>query len=300
MNRLIRSALSYVSLGLLLLSTPFLLAEKPLTHEEGRAMDHQNPTWPTVSSHLPDPSKATAQQLETAADVLRARRFMEDALDYFGYAIQRGGDEVRLLNKMGVTQLELRRPTEARIYFQRVVKLKKKDAEGWNNLGAIEYLEGRFGNAITDYRRAIKLDKSSATYHSNLATAYFDKKDFESARKEYEIALKLDPDMLTHHGTAGTTTRMLSPEDHARFCYELARLYAARGDEENMLHFLTMASESGFDVLHEMGNDNVLNKYRKDPRVVLLVKNANEMRGVKTSVADAATPPPPLPPAGKK
>jgi tetratricopeptide (TPR) repeat protein len=299
MNRLHRSSLPYVFSGFLLLSASLVLAQKPLTHEEGRAQDHQNPTWPTIAAHLPDPNRATAQQLETAADVLRARRYMEDALDYFWYAIQHGGDEPRLLNKMGVTELELRRPAQARIYFTRVVKLKKKDAEGWNNLGAIEYLEARYGNAISDYKRAIKLDKESATYHSNLGTAYFDKKDFESARKEYEIALKLDPEMLQHHGTAGTATRMLSPEDHARFCYELARLYAARGDEENMFHFLTMASEAGFDVLHEMSNDNVLNKYHKDPRVLLLVKNSRELRGIRTSVADAATPPP-LPPADKK
>jgi tetratricopeptide (TPR) repeat protein len=291
MSRHFRSSLPYLFSGFLFLCAS-LSAQKALTHEEGRALDHENPTWVSVANHLPDPAKASATQLETAADVLRARRFLEDALDYFGYAMQRGGDEVRLLNKMGVTQLELRRPVQARACFQRVVKIRKKDAEGWNNLGAIEYLEGRYGNAITDYKRAIKLDKESATYHSNLATAYFDKKDFESARKEYEIALKLDPDMLQHHGTAGTTTRMLSPEDHARFCYELARLYASRGDEENMLHFLTMASESGFDVLHEMSTDSVLNKYRKDQRVLLLVKNAKDLRGSRTSLADAATPPP--------
>lgn len=297
MSRLFCSPLPYLFSALLLLSAPLVPAQKPLTHEEARAMDHQNPTWPTVAAHLPDPSKATAQQLETAADVLRARKFMEDALDYFGYAIQHGGDEIRLLNKMGVTELELRRPMQARFYFQRVVKLKKKDAQGWNNLGAIEYLEGRYGSAISDYKRAIKLDKQSATYHSNLATAYFDKKDFESARKEYEIALTLDPDMLQHHGTAGTTTRMLSPEDHARFCYELARLYAARGDEENMLHFLTMAGESGFDVLREMAHDSVLSKYQKDPRVLLLVRNSKDLRSTRTSVADAA--PPPLAPEKK-
>jgi len=282
----------------MLFSCATLCAQKTMTHEEARALDHENPSWTSVAAHLPDPNKSTAQQLETAADVLRARRFLEDSLDYLGYALQRGGNEVRLLNKMGVTELELRRPIQARACFQRVVKIQKKDPEGWNNLGAIEYLESRFGNAISDYKRAIKLDKETATYHSNLATAYFDKKDFDSARKEYEIALKLDPDMLTHHGTAGTTTRMLSPEDHARFCYELARLYASRGDEESMLHYLTMASESGFDVLHEMSSDTVLGKYRKDPRVLLIVKNAKDLRGTRTSVADAEAPPP-LPPDKK-
>jgi tetratricopeptide (TPR) repeat protein len=291
-------SLRYFPLGFLIV---FLLlnvrasGQRPLSHEEARALDHQNPVWESVRNHLPDPQVATAAQLESAADVLRARRFLEDAIDYYGFAMQRGGEQGHLLNKLGVTQLELRNVNQARIYFQRVVKLQKKNPEGWNNLGAIDYLTGRYGNAISNYKRAIKLDKNSATYHSNLGTAYFDKKDFEAARREYDTALKLDPDMLSHHGTVGITTRMLSPADHARFCFELARLYAQRGDEQTMLHFLTMSSEAGFDVLSEMGSDSALSRYRKDPRVILLVKNAKELRDKGTSIAQSSGPAPPLP-----
>jgi len=291
MGRQVRSFL-FGLLVLSLLGAPIKAQRETMTHEEARALDHQDPTWLTVSNHLPNPQTATAAQLETAADVLRARRFLEDALDYYGYAISRGGHEVALLNKMGITELELQRPVQARAFFQRVVKMNKKEAEGWNNLGAIEYLGGRLGTAVSDYKRAIKLDKTSASFHSNLATAYFDEKQFDSARKEYDVALKLDPDLLQHHGTVGSTTRMLSPEDHARFCYELARLYASRGDEQQMLHFLTMASEAGFDVLHEMSTDSVLGRYRKDPRVLLLVKNSHDLRTNQASI-DA----PQLPPA---
>jgi hypothetical protein len=89
---------------------------------------------------------------------------------------------------------------------------------------------------------------------------------------------------------------VLSPEDHARFCFELARLYAQRGDETTMFHFLTMASESGFDVLDHMTYDSALGKYRKDPRVLLLVKNSKEMRNRGIPIAAGTTPPPPLPP----
>ena len=269
--------------------------QNPLGHEEARALDHQNPVWESVRAHLPDPGRASAAQLEGAADVLRARRFLEDAMDYYGFAMQRGGEPIHLLNKMGVTELELRNVAQARVYFQRVVKAQKKNPEGWNNLGAIDYLTGRYGSAISNYKRAIKLDRDSATYHSNLGTAYFDKKDFDAARKEYDLALKLDPEMLTHHGTVGVTTRMLSPEDHARFCFELARLYAQRGDEGTMLHYLTMSSEAGFDVLGEMGSDSVLSHYRKDPRVILLVKNAKDLRDKGTSIAQSSGPAPPLP-----
>jgi tetratricopeptide (TPR) repeat protein len=273
-------------------------AQRSMSHEEARMLDHQNPVWDSVRLHLPDPTSATAAQLETAADILRARRFLEDATDYYGFAITRGGEQVHLLNKLGVTQLELRDATAARAYFQRAVKIQKKNAEGWNNLGVIEYLTGNFDRAIGNYKRAIKIDKNSATYHSNMGTALFDKKEFDRARKEYDLALKLDPEMLRHHGSLGITTRMLSPEDHARFCFELARLYAQRGDEETMLHYLTTASEAGFDILGAMGSDSTLSQYRKDPRILVIVKNSKELRSKGTTIADRSAPPPlpPLPP----
>lgn len=298
----LRSTIFPVAIVLCLsFATPVLAqSSRPLSREEVRALDHQNPSWESVRAHLPDPTIATGTQLESAADILRARRFIADALDYYEFALRRGGNQVSLLNKMGVSSLELRNVQAARVYFQQAVKLQKKNAEGWNNLGAIEYLTGRYDAAIGNYKKAIKFDKESATYHSNLGTAYFDKKEFEAARKQFQIALKLDPDLMNHHSSIGVTARMLSPEDHARFCYEMARLYAQHGDEEMMLHYLTMASEAGFDVMDQIASDDVLSRYRKDTRVLLLVKNAKEMRYKGNPIAAGAVPPPPLPPESAK
>jgi tetratricopeptide (TPR) repeat protein len=236
------------------------------------------------------------EQLETVADVLRARRFPEDALDYYLYALRRGGNSVVLMNKIGVTQLELRHTAAARAYFQRAIQLQKKDPVAWNNLGAVEYMDGRFGTAISDYSRAIKLNKTSAIYHSNLATALFEEKKYKDARTHYKIALQLDPDMAHHDGAGGLTAHMLSPDDHARYCFEMARLYAELGDETNMLRYLTMASEGGFDVLGEMRSDAKLDHYRKDARVLLLVQNAKALRSGRASIGDSPNSAPPLPP----
>jgi tetratricopeptide (TPR) repeat protein len=262
-----------------------------------RELRHQDPQWQSVKPHLPNPATATEEQLETVGDVLRARRFPEDALDYYTYALQRGGgNELMLMNKMGVTQLDLRHTASARAYFERAIKLKQKDSVAWNNLGAVEYSDGRFATAIADYRRAIKLNKSSATYHSNLATAYFEEKDYKDARQQLKIAMRLDPEVTHRDGIGGLTAHMVSPEDHARYCFEMARLYTELGDEANMLHYLTMASEGGFDVLGEMRADDMMAPYRKDSRVIMLVKNARALRSGRASVDAAAGKIPPLPP----
>jgi tetratricopeptide (TPR) repeat protein len=281
------------------LSAPRLQAQdEPTTNPDLlQRPTHDDPQWTTVQAHLPDPLTASPAKLELAADVLRARRFPADALEYYNYALQRGGDQTALLNKMGITEMELQNMMAARAYFTRAVKLKKKNADGWNNLGAVEYLQRRYRNAISDYDRAIKINKKESSFHSNLGTAYFDLKQFDSARKEFEVALKLDPEMFERRRmAAGVTAHLLSPEDHARFCYEMARLYAKNGDEANMLHSLQMASEGGFDVAGEMSRDASLSPYRKDPRILLILQNARALHaGRTTAVAAGSVPALPAP-----
>jgi tetratricopeptide (TPR) repeat protein len=304
MSPQLRSSCLFLLAGLLSSPSPLTAAlpvaiqqNQPPSDAAMREIRHQDPQWQAVKPHLPDPAIATEEQLETVGDVLRARRFPEDALDYYLNALRRGGgNEVMLLNKIGVTELDLRHTAAARAYFERATKLKRKDAVAWNNLGAVEYIDGRFATAVSDYGRAIKLNKTSAIYPSNLATAYFEEKLYKSARDQFKIALQLDPDMAHHDGSGGITAHMLSPEDHARYCFEMARLYAELGDETNLLHYLTMASEGGFDVMDEMRSDSLMAQYRKDPRVVLLVKNARALRSGRASIGDTPGEIPPLPP----
>lgn len=152
------------------------------TQAEERALLHQSVDWQLIAPHLADPATATEAQLEMTGDVLLARRFPEDALDYYTYAMKRGGPPVTLLKKMGVVRLELRQPELARALFQQCVHLAKKDPQAWNNLGAADYVMGSNHAAIREYKRAVKLDKRSAVFHANLGIAYFAQNDGESAR----------------------------------------------------------------------------------------------------------------------
>ena len=114
-------------------------------------------------------------------------------------------------------------------------------------------------------------------------------------------ALKIDPHVFDRkEGTGGVAAHVLSSQDRARFSFEMAKLYAQNGLEEQMLHSLSMACEAGMNVQHEMHRDAVLAKYEMDQRVVVLVHNAEELRAGRAATASAsglANPATAMPPA---
>jgi tetratricopeptide (TPR) repeat protein len=284
-----------ISLGIppVALQAQQLLNQGPNTAEVNatRALEHQSPDWAAIAKHLPDPATSSASVLETQADILRARRFPADALDFYGYALQRGGHLGEIYKKMGITNLELHNVELARSYFQKAIKVNRNDASAWNNLAAVEYLNREYGAAIKTYKRSVKLDKNSAIYHSNLGMAYFDTRDFKDARKELAIALGLDPDIFKKSSSAGISAHVLSPEDRAQFCIEMAKTYALAGDEAEMMHSLSMASEAGANLIAEMSKDKELARYKDDPRVLVLVQNAKALKA-GTGLAQLGTIPP--------
>ena len=87
----VRSALVILSLAAATsAASVFAQSTKPapqparLTSDVERAALHNSSEWQLIQPHHPDPQTASASALETAADVLRARRFPEDALEYYG------------------------------------------------------------------------------------------------------------------------------------------------------------------------------------------------------------------------
>lgn len=254
---------------------------------------HQSTEWLIVAPHLPDPLTATPESLQTAGDVLRARRMPEDALDYYGFALRRGGDASALSNRIGITLLELRHPELARAAFRRALQVRPKDAQTWNNLGATEYVMGSYQAAISDYLKAVKFDKKSAVYHSNLGTAYFEVKDVDSARAQFAKAVKLDRNIFQRGDSGGIQAHVLSATDRGQFCVEMARLAAQQHDDEAVMRWLGKAIDAGFDVHDAMSSGREFEPYRKDLRVAVMIRNAKAMK--PGQIATTAEPVPALP-----
>jgi tetratricopeptide (TPR) repeat protein len=257
----------------------------PLTSPVERAALHAGPEWQVIAPHLPDPQTATPAALEQAGDVLRARRFPEDALDYYGYAMARGGNVSELLNKMGVVRLELQQNDLARQMFLRTVRAKKNDAQAWNNLGVTEFASHNYVSAITDYKRANKIDKKSAVYHSNLAMAYFAEKQMDSARTQFAMAVRLDPSIMDPRESGGATAHVVGSQKYPELCYEMAKVFSREGDVPQVRLWLAKASEGGFDVHEALAADPLMDSYLKDPQVKSMLANSAQMR--KRAVASA-------------
>ena len=293
------------ALSLLLLpasvQAPLLAQTNPLpqaTLDYLRQSAHASPDWKLIEPHLPDPATAPIAMLETQADLLRVRRFPDDAIDYYNYALRRGGDQADLFNKIGITNMELGNTGVAKAYFQRALKLHPKDPQAWNNLGAVEFMLRNYTGAIHNYKRAIKLNYNFAVSHSNLGMAYVEKKDYSSAKTELLLAMRLDPEIFTRSSSAGATLHMMTAGDRANFCFQMAKVYARAGNETEMLHQLQTASEAGMDVQREMLDDSDLNRFAKDPRVaelVLVAKSLREGKMIRSNVASVLPPAAPAP-----
>ena len=219
----------------------------------------------------PPPADWAADRLEQQADELRAQKGYLDALDYYDAALTKLPKTANiqaavLQNKIGITDLQLQRLSDARKHFQRSIKFNKEYPDAYNNLGVVFYLGKKYGKAIKQYQKALSFTPYAASFHSNLGAAYFSKKEFEKAMLSYSKALELDPDILQRTSATGVTAQMSSPEDRAHYDYVVAKMYARLGVKERSLEYLRKAMEDGYKDINNVYKDAEFVAVRKDPR----------------------------------
>jgi tetratricopeptide (TPR) repeat protein len=226
---------------------------------------------PPLRRAEPPAAGATAAELEKQGDDLRGEKAFLDAIDYFRAALKKDGPNARIYNKVGIAELQLLRPKEARKDFEAAIRNDRQYAEAYNNLGTAYHYEKNFGKAIKQYRKAIALRDDSATFFVNLGAAYFSKKDYQQAMQAYARAIQLDPEVFEHTGRTGVTLQVQTREERARYSYLLARMYAKMGLIDRSLLCLKRAMEDGFPEMKKVYEDEEFTELRKDPRFTELM-----------------------------
>jgi len=227
---------------------------------------------PPMRRAKPPAPDATPEVLEQQGDELRGSKLFLDSLDYYNAALAKSANNYRIVNKMGIAQLQMQRWKEARKCFERSIKANRDYADAYNNLGVVYYEEKNYGKAIKQYQKAIALQDSSASFYSNMGAAYFSRKDFPKAVDAYAHALQLDPDVFERTSRIGVSAQLPSPEDRAYYDYVVAKLYAKMGVTDRSLEYLKKAMEEGYKKIDDVYKDAEFAELRKDPRFTELMK----------------------------
>ncbi len=226
---------------------------------------------PLMRSVEPPSPDATAAALESRADELHVQKLYLDAIDYYRAALAKAPSDARLWNKVCRTQIMITRWRDAQKSCERAIKVDRKFADPYNNLGVALYGQLKFRASIKQYEKAIAIDGQSASFYSNLGAAYFAKKEFEKAGVAYQRALELDPSVFERSSRSGVQAQLPSPEDRARYDYTVARLYAKMGLSEQSLQYLKKAMEEGYKDFKNVYKDAEFAELRKDKRFAELM-----------------------------
>jgi len=227
---------------------------------------------PQIHRIEPPPTSASAKELESIADALQTDKNYLDAIDYYRAALAKDPHNAVLLNKIGISQLQLHHYREARKNFELAIRTDKNYANAYANLGVVYYEEESYGKSIRNYDKAILLAKDEAVFYNNRAASFFARKEFSKASLDYAKAIELDPDIFERgERGGGVQARLPSPQDRAHYDYVLAKLYARNGMPERSLHYLRRAMEDGYKDINNVYKDAEFSTLRNDPRFAELM-----------------------------
>jgi len=265
----VRSALLSFVLPTLIILIPPVSTVAPL---HAQSLEQLAVGPPQIHRTEPPPASSSARELESVGDALQTDKNYLDAIDYYKAAQAKDPHNAVLLNKIGISQLQLHRYKEAKKTFELSIRTDKNYANAYANLGVVYYEEASFAKSIRNYAKAILLDNNEAVFYSNRAAALFAKKEFAKASMDYAKAVELDPDILERSERGGgVQARLPSPQDRAHYDYVLAKLYARNGMPERSLHYLRRAMEDGYRDIKDVYKDAEFSTVRNDPRFAELM-----------------------------
>lgn len=212
-----------------------------------------------------------AKQAELKGDLARVRQNYDASASYYYTAMRLSPKNPVLYNKMGIVEMQLNDHRGARKDFKLALKYDPQSFNALNNLGTLEYLDGKFRPAVAYLKQALALDESNAAAHMNLAEAWIGMKQMDRAMTEYTRALELDADIL-QSSTGGIQARVVTPGQRARFSYTIAKAYAKRGNLEGALEYLRRAKDDHFPDLANVYTDQDFAQLWNDPRLGKLIK----------------------------
>ena len=170
-----------------------------------------------------------------------------------------------MLNKTGIAYHQMLQLNLAEKYYRLALRVDPQYAEAINNLGTVYYAKKSYRRAVNQYKKSLRLNPQSASVWSNLGTCYFARKEYARAADALRQALKLDPEVFEQRNTMGVLLQDRSVEEHAKFHYYLAQVYAKGGMNDRALQYIRKALEEGYKERKKIQEDPAFASMRELP-----------------------------------
>lgn len=243
----------------------FLFLTLPATPLFSSMVNRQN--VPPATAPNPD-----LDNLVKRAESQVARKLYDDAIETYKRCLEMSPRDASLYNRLGVALHRRQNYKEAKKNYEHAVKLNPQYAEAYNNLGTIAYSDKKFGRAAKEYRKALKLRPDASTMHYNLGSAYFAMDKYDKAFEEYQVAFTSDPDLMERISATGNIVRTAAI-NRAKYHFYIAKIYAALGESDRAIDYLTRAFEEGFKETELIYKDQAFAGLIKDEKFKLLMQN---------------------------
>jgi tetratricopeptide (TPR) repeat protein len=231
---------------------------------------------PHQLSRMAEPNQQPASSVHTApqhklppesrGDLLMAQRQYVAAIKAYREA---PGNSAVVWNKIGIAWQHLFAVDQAKLAYQRALRIKPKYPEAMNNLGTIYYEKKNYKKAVKLYRRALKAMPNSATFYNNLGAAYFAQGKFRQGTQAYQAAFRIDPAIFSSNSSEGIAELGSSAQQaNQNFC--VAELFARAGMTDRAIDYLRKAFDEGFSRKRAM-QDRAFSSLRNNAAFIQLM-----------------------------
>ncbi|HET9795493.1 MAG TPA: protein kinase [Thermoanaerobaculia bacterium] len=197
------------------------------------------------------------------------------AARHFNRALALDPVDLNVLGNSATLLMSLGRLDEALALEEAIVRRDPVDVTGLSNLGYHQCMAGRLDAAIASVRTALSLAPGRGGAHYQLCVALLQKGDAKGALAEIEqdtsevwkmIGLPMAYYALGRKADSDAALATLIAKYEKDAPYNIAAVYAYRGEADKAFEWLVKAVEYGDSGLNEIVSESLFDKIHKDPR----------------------------------
>jgi TolB-like protein/lipoprotein NlpI len=199
------------------------------------------------------------------------------AAKHYQHALALDPTDVTLLRAAGVLQRNLGRLDEAIRLMEAVVRRDPVNATSLGNLATCQVSARRFDVAMALYRTTLSLSPGRGGAHYGIGLALLLEGHAGGARAEMEqetgepnrlLGLAMADHALGREAESDRTLAAFIPKNEKDWSYNIAGVYAFRGEADRAFEWLDKAIARGDPGLSDIPNDRLFDSVRTDPRFI--------------------------------